>query len=269
MSLLWTPFLPIGTGSFAIGLPDSGLGWIGGFYLNDWANIVGVVHDANADRTNFGHLSEGDLFKALELQVKILPLTEKAGYSKVTVWHTDGTANGQPLNGSTGPEGWGVYFKLEQELTQDGRLIAIGRWGRSYKDAALYDKLVGAHLVLYDPFNCGRYERMGFESDAFGLAYTWGLQTGAFRDESDVEVLYRFPLFPEMDATVAYQTIFNPGLDPTNEFGSAISLRFPIDLVSRSLLPEGTFGLETNHTETLGIPERAQLPRPARQAGPT
>ena len=33
-------------------------------------------------------------------------------------------------------------------------------------------------------------------------------------------------LFPEMDATVAYQAIFNPGLDPNNEFGSAISLRF-------------------------------------------
>jgi hypothetical protein len=67
---------------------------------------------------------------------------------------------------------------------------------------------------------------MGFESDVVGLCYTWGLQTGADRDESDVEVFYRFPLFPEMDATVAYQAIFNPGLDPSNDFGSAISLRF-------------------------------------------
>ena len=126
-------FLPIGTGAFVIGLPDSGLGWIGGFYLTDRINIVGVVHDANANRTNFGELDEGDLFKAVELQVKILPFTENAGYSKVTFWHTDGTADGQPLNGSTGPEGWGVYIKLEQELTKDGRLIAVGRWGRSDK----------------------------------------------------------------------------------------------------------------------------------------
>jgi hypothetical protein len=73
-------FLPIGTGAFVIGLPDSGLGWIGGFYINDYLNIAGVVHDANADRTNFGDLGEGDLFKALELQAKLFPLTEKAGY---------------------------------------------------------------------------------------------------------------------------------------------------------------------------------------------
>jgi hypothetical protein len=219
-------FLPIGTGTFAIGLPDSGLGWIGGVYLNEWLNVAAVVHDANADRTDFGDPGEGDLFTALELQAKLLPLTENAGYSKVTLWHTDGTSDGQPLNGSMGPEGWGVYFKLEQELTCDGRLIAIGRWGRSYKDSALYDRLAGAHLVYYDPFHSGRYERMGFEADVVGLCYDWGQATGADRDESDVEVLYRFPVFPEMDATVAYQAIFNPGFNPDKDFGSAISLRF-------------------------------------------
>ena len=218
-------FLPIGTGAFVMALPDSGIGWIGGFYLNDWMNIAGVVHDANADRTEFGEPDEGDLFTAVELQVKLLPLTENAGYSKVTFWHTDGTKDGQALNGSLGPEGWGWYIKLEQELTCDGRLIAIGRYGRSYNDSAVYEKLAGAHLVLYDPCNSGRFERMGFHSDLVGLAYTFGRATGVSRDESDVEVLYRFPLLPEMDATVAYQAIFNPGNDPTNEFGSAISLR--------------------------------------------
>ena len=218
-------FLPIGTGAFVIALPDSGLGWIGGLYLTENINIAGVVHDANADRTNFGDLGEGDLFKAVELQAKIFPFTENAGYSKVTFWHTDGTADGQPLNGSTGVEGWGVYIKLEQELTRDGRLIAVGRWGKSDKESAVYNKLAGAHLVLYDPFKSGRYERMGFESDVVGLGYDWGDAVGADQDESDVEVFYRFPLLPEMDMTVAYQAIFNPGFDATKDFGSAISIR--------------------------------------------
>ena len=66
---------------------------------------------------------------------------------------------------------------------------------------------------------------MGFLADAVGVASTWGRATGALRDESDVQVLYRFPLFPEMDATIAYQAIFNPGLNPNSDFGSAISLR--------------------------------------------
>jgi len=128
-------FLPIGTGAFAMALPDSGIGAIGGFYLNDWLNVAGVVHDANANRFDFGAPSKGDLFTAVEVQAKLFPITENAGYSKVTFWHTDGTADGLPLNGSLGPEGWGCYLKLEQELTSDGRLIAVGRFGRSYPSA--------------------------------------------------------------------------------------------------------------------------------------
>ena len=218
-------FLPIGTGAFVIGLPDSGLGWIGGFYLNDNLNIAGVVHDSNAVRSEFGDLGAGDLFKAVELQARLLPLTKNAGFSKVTLWHSDGTADGKPLNGSTGNEGWGVYFKLEQELTCDGRLIAVGRWGRSYKESAAFERLAGAHLVLYDPFNSGRYKRMGFESDVVGVGYDFGRAANALQDESDIELFYRFPLLPEMDMTVAYQAIFNPGQDLDNDFGSAISLR--------------------------------------------
>lgn len=218
-------FLPIGTGSFVIALPDSGLGWIGGIYVNDWFNIAAVVHDANANRFNFGRLQEGDLFKALEFQVKLLPLTDNGGYSKVTLWHTDGTATGLPLNGSTGPEGWGVYIKAEQELTQDGRVVAVGRWGRSEKGSALYEKLAGTQLVCYDPLNSGRYDRMGFEADVVGIGFDWGRQTGAMRDESNINTFYRFPLFPDLDATFHYQAIFNPGMNPLSDFGSAISLR--------------------------------------------
>ena len=208
-----------------MGLPDSGLGMFAGVYVNDWMNVTGVVSDANADRTNFGKLDAGDLFKAVELQVKILPLTEKAGYSKVTFWHNDGTRNGQAINGSTGREGWGVFIKLEQELTHDGRMITIGRWGKCSNQSALYDELVGAHLVYYDPFNTGRFKKMGFNADLAGVAYNWVQPSAVDRDESNVEMFYRFPLFPEMDATLSYQAIINPALDPDNDYGSAFSLR--------------------------------------------
>ena len=221
-----TSYLPIsGTGPFAMGLPDSGLGLFAGVFVNDWFNVAGVVSDANADRTNFGHLSEGDLFTALELQVKVLPLTKDAGYSKVTFWYNEGTADGNALNGSTGAEGWGFFIKHEQELTCDGRAVAIGRWGRSYKDSAVYDQLAGGSLVLYDPMHSGRFKEMGFNADLLGVAYNWVLPTGVDRDESNVELFYRFPLFPEMDATLSYQAIINPAADPSNDYGSAFSLR--------------------------------------------
>jgi hypothetical protein len=219
-------FMPIaGTGGFAMGLPDSGLGLFAGLFINDWANLAGVVSDANADRFDFGDIDEGDFFTAVELQVKILPLTKNAGYSKVTFWHNDGTKFGNAINGSTGKEGWGVFIKHEQELTCDGRAIAIARWGRSYKDSALYDQQAAASFVLYDPSRSGRFEGMGFNADLAGVAYNWALATGVDRDESNVELFYRFPLFPQMDATLSYQAIINPALDPSNDYGSAFSLR--------------------------------------------
>ena len=221
-----TTYTPIiGTGAFAMGLPDSGLGMFGGLFLNDRVNIAGAISDANANRFDFGDPSEGDIFTAVELQAKIFPVTEKAGYSKLAFWYNEGTDDGLPANGSTGAEGWGFFLKYEQELTCDGRLIGIARWGRSYKDSALYDKLASAHLVLYDPFNSGRYEEMGFNADVAGVAYNWIQPTGLDRDESNLELFYRFPLLPEMDATLSYQGIFNPAQDPSNDYGSAISLR--------------------------------------------
>lgn len=223
-----TTYLPIsGTGAFAMGLPDSGLGMMFGLALTDYANLTGVVSDANANRTHFGKLDEGDLFTALELQVKLLPLTKQAGYSKVTFWHNDGTRDQSPINASTGREGWGVFIKLEQELTSDGRMIAIGRWGRSFNEAAVYEKQVGAHLVFYDPFSSGRFRKAGFNADLAGVAYNWAQPSPLIsdRDESNIETFYRFPLFPELDATLSYQAIINPALDPDNDYGSAFSLR--------------------------------------------
>jgi porin len=226
-----TTFLPFaGTGPFAMGLPDSGLGWVGGWFINDWATLAGLVSDANADRFDFGDIDEGDLFTAVELQLKLLPLTEKAGYSKVTVWHNDGTKFGTAINGSTGKEGWGVFIKHEQELTCDGRAVAIGRWGRSYKDSAIYDELASAHFVLYDPFcpckcRC-RFKDNLFSADLLGVAYNWVQPTEAgTQDESNVEVFYRFPIFPEADATLSYQAVINPALDASNDAASVLSFR--------------------------------------------
>jgi hypothetical protein len=220
-------YLPIvGTGGFTMGLPDSGFGLFAGLFINDRVNLAGVFSDSNADRFTLGDLGAGDYFKALELQVKIAPLSPNAGYSKITFWHNDGTKDGAPINGSTGLEGWGVFIKHEQELTLDGRAVAICRWGQSYRDSALYEEQVGAHFVYYDPFDSGKSKNDLFSADLFGMAYNWVQPTQAGAgDESNVEFFYRFPLFPETDATISYQAVINPSLDPANDVASAISFR--------------------------------------------
>ncbi len=215
-------FLPLAsTGPFAIGLPDSGLGAVGAWYVNDRATLVGLVSDANADRTDSGDIGEGDLFKAVEFQYKLAPRTPKAGYSKLTLWHTDGTKDGSPINGQTGPSGWGVMGKLEQELTADGRAIGILRYGKSFDDSALYEELASAHFLLYDPPGPGQ-----LQNDLIGVAFTWAKATASgARNAGNLEVFYRFPIFPHVDTTLSYQSVFNPALTRDIDHAPVFSLR--------------------------------------------
>ena len=212
--------MPIaGTGLFTAGFADSGLGIVGARYLGDRVYIAGGIIDANADRYNWGDLGAGDFYKAVELGVKIAPLTEKAGFSKVLLWHTDARKDGQPINAMTGESGWGFSILAEQELTHDGRLVLLGRYGRSFDKAATYDQQAGVHLLYYDPF-----DRMG--DDVVGTAFNW--IDSAFectRDEYNWETFYRFPLLPDVDTTLSYQAVFDPAFETSSDFSSVFSLR--------------------------------------------
>ncbi len=217
-----TTFLPTGgTGPFANALPDSGLGAVAAWYFNDRIRLLGLFSDANGLRSDFGDIGEGDFYTAVELGVKIAPRTPKAGYSKLTFCHTDGTADGLPVNGNLGPDGWGFFFKLEQELTADGRLIGIARYGRSFNDSATYKHQAGAHLLLYDPHFIGH-----IRNDLVGMAFNWAQSpVSGYRSEYNVEVFYRFPIFPLVDTTLSYQSVINPALDPGNGHASVFSFR--------------------------------------------
>ncbi len=211
-----TTFLPnAGTGLFVSGYCDSGLGLVGVWHYNEQFKILGLVADSNGDRYDFGDISAGDFYTAVELGFKIAPRTEKAGFSKLTVWHTDGTEDGTPINANTGLDGWGMTVKLEQELTDDGRAVGVLRWGTSWDGAAIYDNQAGAHLLFYDPLGT-----IGLKNDVIGLAANWVDSTyEETRDEYNLEVFYRFPLFPDLDTRLSYQYVIDPAF--TREFDSA------------------------------------------------
>jgi hypothetical protein len=209
-------------GSFAIAHSDSGLGVVGAWHFNDRFKILGAVADANGNRFNMGDIAEGDWYSAVDFGVKIWPLTEKAGYSKFTLWHNDGTKDGKGSNGSTGKEGWGYFVLHEQELTRDGNLVAIFKYGRSMKESAIYERVAVAALVMYEPKLIGT-----ITNDSMGISWSMikAVNEGA-RREQNVEAWYRFPLFPSLDTTLLYQAVINPSLDYTNDFASVFSLRF-------------------------------------------
>jgi hypothetical protein len=216
-------FLPTaGTGPFSNGLPDSGLGIAGVGHLYDLLRFMVIISDSNADRFNFGDIGAGDFYKAIELGVKVAPRTEKAGYSKVTLWHTDGTEDGEPANGALGPEGWGFFLKYEMELADDGRPVVILRYGKSFNESAFYREQVGAHFVLYDPTPLAN-----LKNDLLGLAFNWAqAASDQARGEYNLEVFYRFPLFPQFDMTLSYQGVIHPALDPDNGYTSVFGFRF-------------------------------------------
>lgn len=218
-----TTFLPNGgTGLFSSGYPDSGLGITGVWYPSDRYRILGLVSDANADRYNFGDITAGNFYVALELGVKIAPRTEKAGYSKLTVWHNDGTKDGQGSNANTGREGWGVTVKLEQELSKDGRSVAILRWGIASNSSSLYDQQAGLSYLFYNPLG----ETRGLQNDVVGTAFNWADSSIAgARNEYNFELFYRFPMFPGVDTTFSYQAVIDPALNPTTDFASVFSFR--------------------------------------------
>jgi porin len=215
-------FLPTaGTGPFANALPDSGLGIFGAWFINDRVKLLGILSDANGNRFNFGDITEGDFYKAVELGVKIAPRTEKAGYSKLALWHTDGTKDGEAANGNLGPDGWGGFLKLEQELSAKGRAIGVLRYGWSSNASAVYEQQAGAHFLLYNPTGLTR-----LQNDLLGVAFNWAqAEVSGARAESHLEVFYRFPILPLVDTTLSYQFFINPALDPNNDNASAFSLR--------------------------------------------
>ena len=217
-----TTFMPnTSIGSFSSAHADSGLGVVAAWFPTDRIRLLGLFSDANANRENFGDPGEGDFYKSVELGVKLAPRTEKAGYSKITFWHTDGTDDGEAANANTGEAGWGFFVKLEQELTADGRAIGIVRYGRSFNDSAVYKQLASVHFLYSDP-NFLKWIR----NDLIGIAFNWAeIPPGAARSEYNVEVFYRFPIFPSVDTTISYQSVIRPALDRDNNHASVFSLR--------------------------------------------
>ena len=95
------------------------------------------------------------------------------------------------------------------------------RYGKSYNGTAVYEKQFLAHFLLYDPANIGR-----LQNDLLGVGVSWAqANVAGARAETNVEIFYRFPIFPQVDMTLSYQALINLALDPDNDYASAFGLR--------------------------------------------
>lgn len=214
-----------GTGQFGNGYADSGFGFAGALYFDNARGYVGgAITDANGDRSDWGDISEGDFYAGLELGYKIRPMTDTAGYSKFLLWHTDGTSDGTPINANTGNDGWGWGVLIEQQLSTDGNIVAVGRFSKSYDKAAIYDTQGALAVLIYEPFDW-------FDSDVIGFQYNYidPFAVGS-RDEHTFEAFYRLPVTAGLDASFMYQHVHHPGntrvIDSANVFSVRLVASF-------------------------------------------
>jgi porin len=220
----FTTFLPSGSVGSNAAHPDSGLGAVGIKYFDDarWY-ALGLIGDANGDREDAGDIGEGDFFKALEFGYKIFPQTDRAGYSKLTIGHTDGTADGRPNNVALGPSGWSVAGKYEQELSADGRMIGILKYGRTYNDSGIFEEMASGHFLLYDPDLPGVRK---IKNDVMGVGLVWAeAPIPGTRDETNLEVFYRLPVFRQLDVSFSYQSFWNVARNPDIDQANVYSVR--------------------------------------------
>lgn len=213
-------FFPVGSqGAPSIAYPDSALGAAIGFYPSERFRFGAVIADAHGDRSNFGDITKGNFFKAAELQAKLFPLNEDAGFSTLSLWHTDGVDDPEMAKGgSTGEEGWGLFVKHEQQLTKDGDNIAVFRYGRAFDDAAVYKEQGSVRYIK---------SNVALKDDMFGIAasYVKPVYNPMERDEWSIDTFYRVNLFKNVETSVGYQMIFNPAYNSSVDRTSVYSFR--------------------------------------------
>jgi hypothetical protein len=88
----------------------------------------------------------------------------------------------------------------------------------------VFEQLASAHFLMNDP-EIPIARRL--KNDALGVGIVWAdAAIPNTRDETAVEVFYRFPLLQDLDVTLSYQSFFNPARNPGVDQASVFSIRW-------------------------------------------
>jgi hypothetical protein len=197
--------------------PDPGFGAALGFYpegnSKHQPHLQLYISDQNGDRQNWGDIDEGEFFTGAEIGFRPFPQTEKAPFWRFAAWHADE----QDKEGIA--SGYGILAKIEQELSSDGRFIGVLNYGHSWGASFARNQLT-ARLVIEDPFRFINPD-VDLAGDRLGLGASWvDPAVSGGRDEFNLEVYYRLPLFPNLDVTLDAQYMIKPALIPIAEDAS-------------------------------------------------
>jgi porin len=216
----WTGFtnLAYSTGSASMALPnDATLGAMLGGFLTDSIYVMGSLTDLNSDPTSpFGgfetFFDKNEYFKSVELgwtQSK-----DRFFFDNVhlTFWHVDEIAASQT------PDGWGLNFSASTWI--DDTWMPFLRAGFAEDGGSLLERSVstGAAVSLFD------------QRDLLGLAANWGRPNPdtfapGLDDQFGIEAFYRLQLTQSLRVTPSVQLLFDPALNPDEDFLAVFGLR--------------------------------------------
>jgi hypothetical protein len=181
----------------AIAFPEPGLGagvWVG---LGDWAYVAGVVADSVGDTrtTGLSRLSRDRVFWGGEFGVTP-DLGIGEGNYRLTLWRSE-------VDDETDR---GLALSFDQEIGDTG-FVPFFRAGWARGDLTGVDRFVSGGVGLMDPFN------RADDLLAVGVAWARPEDRQAFREETIVEVFYRWQVTPTVGITPDVQFILQPA-DP-------------------------------------------------------
>lgn len=216
----WTGFsnLTFSTGSASMALPnDATLGAMLGGWLTDRIYVTGGLTDLNADAGSpfdgfETFFDDNEYFKSVELGWTTSK--ERFFFDNVhlTLWHVD------EISATGNPDGWGVNFSASTWI--DELWMPFLRGGFAEDGGSLLETSISTGAAI----------NLRNQQDLLGLAANWGQPNEStfgpgLDDQFGVELFYRLQLTQALRVTPSVQLLFDPALNPDDDFVPMFGLR--------------------------------------------
>jgi len=215
----WTAFtnLAFSTGSASMALPnDATFGAMLGLWATDNLYAISSITDLNADPTDpfksaEAFFDQSEYFKSIEVGWTTSKERFFTDNFHLTVWHVD------KIESTGTSDGWGMNLSASYWIND--AFMPFVRGGFAEDGGSLLESSISAGIAA------NVYDR-----DLVGLAANWGEPNEdtfgpGLDDQFGIEAFYRLQLSQSVRITPSVQLLFDPALNPDEDFAAVFGLR--------------------------------------------
>lgn len=185
-----------------LSIPWPDYGGLGAFIHADFGehHYVMAATGASVVGEPFGfgdEIGDGNLYQFVEIGTRIEVPSLGVGHLRLTPWHSRARGRG----------GWGVGFNFDQELFHPD-VVSFFRFGIGEPSATPVQTFVSGGVTWLHPW--------GRVHDMLGLGIAWANPSPGqgFRNETLIEVFYRFSILPWLQLSPNLQIVQHPANEP-------------------------------------------------------